>query len=186
MQANKKQQPRVDRRVQRTHIALHEALVALTLEKGWDNVSVLDVCERADVGRSTFYTHFADREDLLLSGFEHLKGFLRDARSRSDDDALLRFVHPLIVHAGENRRLFRALVGKKAGQVIIRRFREVVFEMTREELPARGSDEQRHATALFLSGGICELLTWWLDGRTGTSADDVDAVVQQLCRRAVG
>lgn len=61
-----------DRRVQRTRRQLREALITLILERGWDAVSVRDVCEKADVGRSTFYVHFADKENLLLSGFDDL------------------------------------------------------------------------------------------------------------------
>ena len=66
-----------DRRVLRTRRTLREALVQLILQRGWEKVSVLEVCERADVGRSTFYTHFADKEELLLSGFDDLRQALR-------------------------------------------------------------------------------------------------------------
>ena len=56
-------QPRGDRCVQRTRDSLRAAFVALMAERGWDRVSVQDVCDRANVGRSTFYTHFADKEE---------------------------------------------------------------------------------------------------------------------------
>lgn len=184
MSVAKKQQTRVDRRVARTRVALHEALVGLILEKGWDDVTILDVCERADVGRSTFYTHFADREDLLLAGFEHLKIELRAARKQST--GRLRFARALIVHAGENRRLFRALVGKRTGQVVVRLFRAVVLEMTLEELPARLTGVERTTTALYLAGGLYELLAWWLDGRTTLDAEDLEAAVQKLAGRVLG
>src|SRR6185437_2006254 len=66
-----------DRRVERTQRALREALIRLVLERGWDDVSVQDVCARANVGRSTFYLHFADKEELLVSGFGGLQEALR-------------------------------------------------------------------------------------------------------------
>ena len=59
---------RLDRRVRRTRHALQHAMVDLVLEKGYERVSVADVTERADVGRSTFYAHYRDKEDLFLSG----------------------------------------------------------------------------------------------------------------------
>src|SRR5512139_3251865 len=62
-----------DRRVLRTRATLREALVRLILERGWDDISVQDVCDRANVGRSTFYSHFADKEELLLAGFDDLR-----------------------------------------------------------------------------------------------------------------
>src|SRR5262249_477652 len=51
-----------DRRVVRTRQTLRAALIALLYERGWDAISVQDICGRAGVGRSTFYTHFADKE----------------------------------------------------------------------------------------------------------------------------
>src|SRR5687768_13088670 len=66
----------VDPRVVRTRRQLRDALVASILERGWEAVSVTDVCERAEIGRSTFYVHFADKEELLLSGFDELHAAL--------------------------------------------------------------------------------------------------------------
>ena len=59
--------PRPDRRVGKTRRALKEALTDLILEKGYEGVTVQDVIDRADVGRSTFYAHFIDKDDLLMA-----------------------------------------------------------------------------------------------------------------------
>src|SRR5512141_2904590 len=84
-------QPKIDRRVQRTQQLLREALVALILEKGYDAITVQDILDLANMGRSTFYAHYRDKEDLLLSGFQMLfnafqKEFLK-AASPSNDPA---------------------------------------------------------------------------------------------------
>jgi AcrR family transcriptional regulator len=50
-----------DRRILRTRRSLLDALVGLILEKGYEAVTVQDVIDRADVGRSTFYAHFHDK-----------------------------------------------------------------------------------------------------------------------------
>ncbi len=56
---------RPDRRVRRTQMALAKALIALTLERGYDAISVRDITERADVGYATFFRHFSDKDALL-------------------------------------------------------------------------------------------------------------------------
>ena len=61
----------MDRRVQRTRESLHRALIALMIEKGYDAVTVGDIVDRANVGRSTFYAHYTDKEDLFDSGFKN-------------------------------------------------------------------------------------------------------------------
>ena len=61
---------RMDARVRRTRDALGDALVALMQEKPFDTITVQDVLDRAKVGRSTFYTHYSDKDDLLMSDAE--------------------------------------------------------------------------------------------------------------------
>jgi len=63
---------RVDRRVQRTRQLLNEALMSLIVEKGYEAITVQDIIDRANLGRSTFYAHYQDKEDLLLSGMEKI------------------------------------------------------------------------------------------------------------------
>jgi AcrR family transcriptional regulator len=60
---------KADRRSQRTRQLLSAALIELMLEKRYDDISVQDIIERANVGRSTFYAHYLDKEDLLVGDF---------------------------------------------------------------------------------------------------------------------
>ena len=162
-----------DKRVRRTRRLLRDALLALVAERGWDAVSVLDVCERADIGRSTFYTHFAHKEALLLSGFDELREFLRaDAKTVRGRSSSLPFLRGLIEHVHENRRMFRSLMGKHAGQLAQKNFRLFVFTMVREALGARNE-----AAARYVAGGIAELLIWSVDLRPAPET----AQLEKLC-----
>ena len=159
-----------DRRVRRTRHLLREALVALILERGWETVSVLDVCARADVGRSTFYVHFADKEALLLSGFDDLHASLR-AISAHAEAMPFAFVDALIVHAKENHRLFRALVGRRSGQAVQRRFREVVRRLILAELEVlEVAKDDRALVARYAAGGLVECLIAALERPSGVDA----------------
>lgn len=55
----------VDRRVRRTRKSLEDALIALTLEKEYDEITIQEITDRADVGYRTFFRHYADKDDLL-------------------------------------------------------------------------------------------------------------------------
>src|SRR5215212_11646165 len=83
-----------DRRVQRTRALLHDALVSLVHEKSYDDIVVKEILARADVGRSTFYAHYRDKDELLECGIRDL---LRTdtpsepARSEDAVERLLRF-----------------------------------------------------------------------------------------------
>jgi AcrR family transcriptional regulator len=57
-----------DRRIQRTRALLLSALLDLIVERGYEELTVQDIVDRANVGRSTFYKHFLDKHELLLRG----------------------------------------------------------------------------------------------------------------------
>jgi AcrR family transcriptional regulator len=177
-----------DRRVLRTRHTLREALLALLSERGWDAISVQDLCDRANVGRSTFYTHFADKEELLVGGFDDLRRMLRGQRGPAGPrpSEPLRFARGLIEHAHENQRLFRALVGKRSGQVVLRRFRELLVELVEDDLAASClPGPARDAAVRFLSGGFLELLGWSLDARTSPTPEALEGLFLAMSTSAL-
>ncbi len=168
--------------MRRTRQHLRDALVTLILEKGWDAVSVSDVCERADVGRSTFYVHFADKEDLLLSGFDDLHAALASLNAGSEQP--FAFSQPLIEHAHGNERLFRSVIGTKSGPQMEWRFRDMVRASVEEELARLDVPKQLRATmARFIAGGFVDMLTAWLDRKGRVSAQ---SLAQQFRSFALG
>ena len=171
-----------DPRVRRSREALHRALVALILERGWDRVSVEAVCERAKVGRSTFYVHFADKEDLLIGGLEHVRDDLRAQRRATP----FGFVRGLVAHADESRRMFRAVIGKRSGLAVQRRFREIVGELMTEDLRAqRVAEREVTVTSRFLAGALVELLLGWLDARDPSTTQQVEQRFLELAAPVV-
>jgi AcrR family transcriptional regulator len=178
----KKQEKRLDRRVQRTHRLLREALISLIKERGWDEVTVQDVCERADVGRSTFYIHFADKEELLISGFGDLRKALREHAATREGP--LAFTLALLEHTTEYEGVVRVLTGTRTAQVVQREFMEVVIELIEEDLArVMPAVPLREAGARYLAGAFFELLRWWGvwgDRKRGSSAIEVDEVFRRL------
>ena len=82
---------------------LGDALVALLQEKPLDDISVQEILDRAQVARSTFYAHFSDKRDLLLSDADHFFGFIAG-----------RPVRELFAHVAQMRLLCEALSGNEA------------------------------------------------------------------------
>jgi AcrR family transcriptional regulator len=171
-----------DRRVKRTRRALREAMVALILERGWDGFGVQELCDRADVARSTFYVHFADKEELVGGSFDDLRRFIRAQVAAGDEPSRpLAFVRGLIEHGHEQRRLFLALVGKRSGLFVHRKFRELALDLVREDLEAvLPAGPRRPAVVAFVAGALLELLTWSLETRSPPSPAEVDALFREL------
>jgi AcrR family transcriptional regulator len=172
--------PRPDRRVARTQRLLREALLSLILERGWDAVTVQDICTRADVGRSTFYVHFADKEDLLLSGFALFQGEL-EQHVADAGDLPLAFLEPLIAHVRTHQPIARALVGKRSGRAAQEGLAKVIRALLEQEVARAAPAGPRRAVALrYLAGAVLEVLVWWLDARKRPTAQALEAQLRAL------
>jgi AcrR family transcriptional regulator len=160
-----------DRRIRRTRRALGEALIALVLEKGYDRVTVQDILDRADVGRSTFYAHFRDKEALLVANFDDLGEQLRaDLDAMTPGIAPTDPTHPVGViyqHADERRAAYKALCGKQGGNIVYGHLHRLVGALLREHLrphlAATGSDLPVDVVAEFYTAAALGLLVWWVD-----------------------
>jgi AcrR family transcriptional regulator len=158
---------------------LHEALIALVLERGWDDIHVQDVCARANVGRSTFYTHFGDKEELLLSGFGPLHEQMRALVAKNGGKPL-GFALALLEHTRSYQRVYRALLGKRSSQAVVKRLTQVVIDLLDEDVAVIPRGPRRDAAARYIAGAFVELLIWWLEGRTRLQAAEVNDIFQRL------
>ncbi|HET7827087.1 MAG TPA: TetR/AcrR family transcriptional regulator [Anaeromyxobacter sp.] len=175
-----------DRRVRRTHGALRAALVELIVERGWDGFTVQDLCERADVGRSTFYLHFADKDEVLAGAFADLGKQLRAHLASSGGSRPLAFSRGLLEHAHGHLRVYRAWVGRRAAHVVQAKLRALVLELVREDVATRlPAGPRREAVAAFLAGALFELLIWSLDARPPTTPEEADALFHELAAPAL-
>lgn len=156
-----------DRRVRRTRNALHDALIELVLEKGYERITVRDILDRADIVRSTFYAHYQDKDALLVSSFEEMLGQLRAAVATVSPADTARPAELLYRHAFEHRRVYRALCGRQGGNVVQRHLHRMVTDVLREHLAAplaaAGCTLPADLVATHYTETTLGLLGWWVD-----------------------
>ena len=187
---------RDDRRVHRTEQLLRTALVSLIEEKGFETLTVQDIIDRANVGRATFYAHFDNKEDLLVSGFDGLRTALKElqrqahSRTTSSDERLFAFSHEMFAHIAEYRKVFRAMVGKRSGALVQQLLQKIVVDLVRDDLkPMVGRRDDRSASAeavvQFVTGGFFGLAMLWATGKLPVSVEEVNALFRRLAMPGV-
>lgn len=159
-----------DRRVRRTRRVIGDAFVALILERGYERITVQDILDRADVGRSTFYAHYRDKGALLTAAFDDLRGELRVDLAAMTPGASPDPTGPagaIFDHAYRHRAIYRALCGRQGGSLVHRHLRQFVGDLLRERLrphlAAAGGDLPVDVVAEFYTSAALGLLTWWVD-----------------------
>ena len=117
----------------------------------------------------------------MLSGFDELHATLDGVRLAGE--GAFGFAEALVEHAQDNLRLFRAVVGRRSGQQVLRRFRDVVLRLVDAELVSLDVDPKRRAgIARYISGGFVELLTSWLDKPSSVDPKTLASTFGQLTR----
>jgi AcrR family transcriptional regulator len=156
-----------DRRVARTQRALKAALTDLILEKGYEQVTVQDIIDRADMGRSTFYAHFVDRDELLLAILADLQVPGPATSAGKQDDPAFGWTLDLFRHFGEGRRIFRAVASNQSGAIGRRELTRWLDELARAELgrlrmPRRLEPSKLDIVARFIVGTFLGFMDWWM------------------------
>lgn len=177
--------PKVDRRIQRTRLALRSALLELIKEKGFEAVSVEEITERANLGRATFYLHYKDKEDLLLDEFREIASNRVRVLSEipvliwnsdqgrvelTDAHAPVMPLQLVFEHAAQNADLYRILLRGQSSQRIVGQIQEIITHSINEIIRTRQQSDHPQTSpevpvemlAAYFSGALMGTLNWWL------------------------
>jgi AcrR family transcriptional regulator len=151
---------RQDRRIRRTQTLLARALISLTLEKGYDAISIRDITERADVGYATFFRHYPDKDALLADVLdvvvEELPGELTRSASLPGAVEASMLFHYVQHHSEIVRVLLRASAMRQrvldTGLGII---------LAKHDLPGDATIPREIMAHHMVSAGLA-LVEWWL------------------------
>jgi AcrR family transcriptional regulator len=175
-----------DRRVQRTKASLHDALIGLAREKPYPSIAVKEILDRANVGRSTFYTHFRDKDDLLESGIhEILRSIQSQPRSGSTLERVVAFSLPLLKHIDDHRRAGGPKM-KREGRIIMHHgMQHVLTNLIAEELALMVPGGPRvqiptDLVARHVASTFVLVLNWWIESNSALTPTDVDACFREL------
>jgi AcrR family transcriptional regulator len=156
----------------RTLKQLQTALVELTLEKGFDVVSIQEITDRADLARATFYLHARDKDELLWS-------LIADMIHVTEDEVTKKFIAPfppqaeyygyenIFIHIEQNRDIYRVILGSRGSSRITHRVHEYMVAETMKDIEQIGIYADFHQpieiSAQIIVGSILSLAIWWLE-----------------------
>lgn len=187
----------VDRRVQKTERHLHEALSTLIHEKSYDAIAVKEILARADVGRSTFYTHYRDKDDLLTSGIHDMirsGEAVSRSRAAAHADDVFWFSLPVFAHVDGHRRMSEGRMGVKGRAIIHGRLEQIVAGLVADKLNRDGGLPNsplppdllaRHIAATFVL-----VLNWWVESGSPLTVEEINerflALVDPMTAMRIG
>ncbi len=171
----------IDRRIPRTRAMLQHALTSLILKKGYEAITIQDIC---------------DEDDLKRNGFEHLRKELVDRQNEAQaapgeiKDRSLGFSLTMFEHARDHIDLYRALVGGRGGTVSLGQIRQILSDLVRNELAATVGKNSadivpRELVVQYVVGAFMAVMTWWLDGGAKLPPKRIDAMFRRLATEGI-
>ena len=160
----------LDRRVMRTRTALQNALLDLILEKRYDGITVEEITERADVGRTTFYLHYQDKDALLLDVTGDFADEVREAFLVRLEESTVRVedVAELLFHLAEQHaNMYWAIISGRCGAQVLEQFRRIFLSLFRRIIQAQMEADETQMempvgfVAAYLWGAMKETIIWW-------------------------
>ena len=164
MQENKN-----DRRVKYTKMVLKESFVRLLEKKDISQISIKELCEDADVNRSTFYAHYSDQHDLMKKIqnelFENVEMYLADYTQNNLDTVPISMIERIFEYIQENARLCKLLLGERGDFSFQKRIFTLVYEKNISDLTKGGavSKEDAEYVYAFTLTGCVGIIQKWLD-----------------------
>ena len=178
-------QDKQDRRSQRTRHLVNDAMLELLFEKHYDAITVQDILDRAGIGRSTFYTHFFDKEDVLASIAEQMLDMFDKQIPQRQEKGTIIPVLELFKHVQEHEQYFRATLRGHSAEVFWEVAQTALSKTVEQALSTIYAENaspaiSREVIAQYLTGSILALLKWWLKAEMPCSPEVMEQTILQL------
>jgi len=185
-----------DRRVQKTRKLLHDALGSLIQEKPYDEIAVQEILDRANVGRSTFYMHFSDKDELLVSSIYDMLGPV-DATplpsSGKRHERIVSFSLPIFEHIYRHRHTGGARMGTRGRAIIHEHLQKALAQRisreVRKDLQSRGKTVGQIPTDLlvqYVASTFILVLNWWVETRNPLPPSDINNLFRTMILPTLG
>lgn len=182
------QERRADRRTARTEKRLREALHSLIQEKDYDLIVVKEILDRADVGRSAFYMHFRNKDDLLIST---IRGILapvpRIPAGQDGREKILWFSLPILEHLEHQRKAGGLRLDGRGRNILHGHLQRVLADLIANECRRDLPHMQSAASAVpvsvlvqHLAATFILVLNWWIESGSPLSARQANALYRSL------
>ena len=179
-----------DRRIAKTQKLLRDALHSLIRERDYDSIAVKEILDRANVGRSAFYMHFRDKDELLASSIYDLLGTVPSSQAKTGDgcnEGILWFSLPIFEHHERHRQTGEFMLGPRGRAIIHRKLQKVLADLISGDVVGCCHGKRKAAGRIppdllvqHIASTFILVLNWWVESKSPLTAAKVNDLFRAL------
>jgi len=175
----------MDRRQQKTRDAIFEAFSTLLSSKSYTKITIQEIIDEANIGRSTFYSHFETKDDLLKEMctdlFSHVFSESLDTEKTHDfslagDNPGSMFTH-ILYHLRDNKKNIVGILTCESGELFLRFFKQYLNELIIQHLligvERKNTTTPEDFLVNHISGSFVEMVQWWIKNNMKQSPEEL-------------
>lgn len=178
-----------DLRIKRTHKLLRDAMFSLLETNSFDDITVVDICDKAMVHRATFYTHFKDKHDFMeYVAKEKLRDFYKESKLYADfsnKENLYRAMISNVLQFVEDNKMMLRLASQSSNTNFFDSLHNIIYEELLDFLTSSQKNGETYRApvdifAIYLTGGLTSIVRWWLANDTGYTKADMAKHIENI------
>lgn len=178
-----------DLRIKRTHKLLRDAMFSLLETNSFDDITVVDICDKAMVHRATFYTHFKDKHDFMeYVAKEKLRDFYKESKLYADfsnKENLYRAMISNVLQFVEDNKMMLRLASQSSNTNFFDSLHHIIYEELLDFLTSSQKNGETYRApvdifAIYLTGGLTSIVRWWLANDTGYTKADMAKHIENI------
>lgn len=181
----------MDRRIQKTHKAIRTAFEALLAEKRYEQITVQDIIEKADIGRSTFYAHFDTKDGLLENTCKELFDHIFEDHPSSEKShdfsaetgSLKIMLTHILYHLQDDRKWYERIFACESSDLFWQYFKKQFIKLIEKYDLGKKAEKlsvpEDYYINFFCSTFI-EAVKWWFANNPGTSPEELESYFERV------
>jgi len=160
-----------DRRVRYTKMVIKESFIKLLEKKDISQITIKEICESADINRSTFYSHYSDQYDLMRKIenelFENVNSYLDKYINDENNVNLVEIIEKIFEYIKENAQLCKLLLSDRGDLNFQKRILMLVYDKNVKDLTKMGTITKEDAEYIYsftVTGCVGVIQKWLNDG----------------------
>lgn len=179
---------KTDLRIVKTKNTLFNSLIVLMAEKSFDEIKVSDICNKSLINRSTFYTHYNDKYDLLFDYINTLKANLLKSLENNKHivntkEFYVEMIRLSIEHIDNERNIYYSVLMSNKDTIITEMLLDVTIKDINKRIEYDNLNKNNIPTEIFVSfylGAVISVIISWLKSNGKYSKEEICSYINEL------